>query len=83
MLDQFEKKHPNVKYNIIRFHENLIMPLKQEQGPVQINTCTTCGEPCSKELCKACQIFALLEESPKKPLEMAVIQDEQQTCKVG
>ena len=56
ILDDFEKKHPNVKFNIVRFHERMIMPLKENKKAV-IPSCEVCGEPCSNETCKACEII--------------------------
>ena len=74
MLNAFEQKHPNVKYNIIKFHETMTAPLKEIERKnaknVVINTCESCGEPASKNKCKACQIFDWLKtDEAKKEME--------------
>jgi tRNA-5-methyluridine54 2-sulfurtransferase len=60
ILNDFEKKHPSVKYNILRFHEKIAANLK-EQANGKIEFCKSCGEPASKDLCKTCEIFKDLE----------------------
>lgn len=60
MLAEFEKKHPSIKYNIVQFQEQMKNHLKKEKK-VEINTCQSCGQPCSQEICKACTIFKELE----------------------
>jgi len=59
MLDGFEADHPNVKYNIVRFHETVkaLSPGKREE---HIGTCTMCGEPANARLCKTCQVLGTL-----------------------
>ncbi len=64
-LNEFEKKHPSVKYNIIRFHETMKDNLKKPKN-LKIGTCESCGEPSSKKLCKACTIFKILRQKQSK-----------------
>jgi len=61
-LDKFEEKHPSIKYNIIRFQENMKNSLKKEKS-VKINSCEVCGEPSSKNMCKVCIIIKNLSSS--------------------
>lgn len=56
ILDGFEKKHPCVKHNIIKFHEAMKSSLKEEKD-VKIGVCGVCGEPASKDVCKTCTIL--------------------------
>jgi len=65
ILDDFEKKHPNVKYNVIKFHESLSKNIDMGD-PGKINVCEKCGEPASSGICKACQIFNELNSKKKK-----------------
>ena len=58
-LDNFEKKHPSLKYNIIRFHETMKNSLKKDK-PAELNNCETCGEPSAKKICKVCKIIKIL-----------------------
>jgi uncharacterized protein (TIGR00269 family) len=61
-LDEFEKKHPSVKFNIVHMHERLmglINPKKLDIG--EVNRCKTCGEPAAKDECSTCRIFKELK----------------------
>ena len=58
MLDKFEKKNPSLKYNILRFHESLTNSPARDG---QVNVCK-CGEPCSQNICKACEILKILKK---------------------
>jgi uncharacterized protein (TIGR00269 family) len=61
ILDEFEKKHPSVKYNIVRFHETMQESLKPAKA-IKIEFCESCGEPCAKKICNTCKIFMQLQE---------------------
>jgi uncharacterized protein (TIGR00269 family) len=61
ILDEFEKKHPSVKYNIIRFHETMNKSLKPAKK-TKILFCESCGEPSAKKICNTCKIFMQLQE---------------------
>lgn len=57
-LDEYEKAHPSVKYNIVRIHErlmDLIRPKELDMG--EVNHCSTCGEPASNEECATCRLL--------------------------
>ncbi|MFH1456220.1 MAG: TIGR00269 family protein [archaeon] len=68
ILDEFEKKHPSVKFNIVRFHEKLILPLRENAKQVKIDSCEICDEPSSRNVCKTCELLICLKKSPKKNL---------------
>lgn len=55
ILDAFEKKHPDVKYNIVRFQENIKENVRKDEASVAV--CEICGEPASKNVCKVCLIL--------------------------
>ncbi|MBW3020324.1 TIGR00269 family protein [Candidatus Woesearchaeota archaeon] len=65
MLDEFEKRHPNVKYNILKFQEQMKASLIKEEG-VKVGSCENCGEPSAGTMCKACQIFDDLRNAKKE-----------------
>lgn len=65
ILDEFEKKHPNVKYNVIRFHETLLLPLKAKLDKEKIPSCKKCGEPASNDICRTCAIFKEIKMGDK------------------
>ncbi len=56
ILDEFEKKHPYVKDNMVKLQETIKENLKKEKK-AKIKSCKFCGEPASNEVCKACLIF--------------------------
>lgn len=69
MLDDFEKKFPPIKHNIISFFLRTIYAMKEdgnvragEGKEVKINACQYCGEPCSKDVCKRCEILIALKQ---------------------
>ncbi|MFH1211944.1 MAG: TIGR00269 family protein [Candidatus Woesearchaeota archaeon] len=64
LLDEFEKKHPCVKYNLVRFHETMKASLKKEKSQ-KVGLCSICGEPASNDVCKACNIFRELKIAGK------------------
>jgi uncharacterized protein (TIGR00269 family) len=67
-LNSFEKDNPSLKYNIIKFHEELIMPLKRmHKDTSQVNECEICAEPASKKVCRACQILAIIRRGIQPP----------------
>ncbi len=65
ILDNFEKKHPCVKYNIINFQQKMKAHLKEDKD-MKIDLCENCGEPSSNLLCKACKIISELKSVRKE-----------------
>jgi len=69
MLDDFEKKHPSIKYNIIQFFLRTVYKMKDkdivkdEKGGIGI--CRQCKEPCANKICKRCEILNALKEKKK------------------
>jgi len=63
MLDAFEKKYPPIKYNIISFFLRTVYKMKENEKhePVTANACQYCGEPCSKQVCRRCEILIALK----------------------
>lgn len=68
ILDEFEKKHPEVKNNIVNFQETLKSSLIQQKAKnaPMIPICDICGEPASASICKACEIIKALKSEEKK-----------------
>jgi len=60
ILDKFEEKHPSVKYNVLKFLENMGENAKKTKAP-KMTYCKACGEPSANEVCKTCKIFELLK----------------------
>lgn len=63
-LDEFEKKHPSVKYNIVRFSELMRERLAPEEDR-KVGLCTKCGEPSNDKTCRTCIILSELGAKQK------------------
>ena len=56
MLNNFEAKYPGTKHSIITSFLEILPVLKEKYKDEQeIKSCKICDEPCSQEICKACQ----------------------------
>ncbi len=56
MLNEFEKRNPSVKYNIVHFQQKMRSMLDLD-GFSDIGSCNLCGEPSSRDVCKTCEII--------------------------
>jgi len=66
-LDEFEEKHPSVKYNILQFFLETVYRQKEEKYNAKImGYCSECGEPAARGMCKACQIINELRNPATK-----------------
>ena len=61
LLDKVEKDHPSVKHNIISFFLRTVHLMKDKEQSGKANSCQYCGEPCSKTVCKKCEILISLK----------------------
>jgi len=62
ILDEFEKRHPSVKYNIVQFFLRTVYKMKPcKDDEVRINVCAYCGEPSAGKVCKRCEILLALK----------------------
>lgn len=56
LLDQFEKKHKQTKYSIVRSLLEILPELKKKyKGKVKY--CKKCGEPSAGDICNSCNLF--------------------------
>jgi len=62
-LEEMEKINPLVKFNIMDHFVKVLPKLRKKYAGVQesLETCIGCGEPSSRELCRACQILEQFE----------------------
>ncbi len=61
VLNEFERKHPDVKYKIVKGFLDILPILKNEYiSSRTLNYCKKCGEPSVGEVCMACQILEKL-----------------------
>jgi uncharacterized protein (TIGR00269 family) len=62
MLNDFEGHHHGTQYSIISsFLEILPLLKKHFKSKGKLKMCRACGEPCSQETCKACEIIKKLK----------------------
>lgn len=62
LLDEYEKKHPSVKYNIVKFHERMMSFMDMNKlTKRKVNYCSVCGEPASADICRTCKLFQELK----------------------
>jgi uncharacterized protein (TIGR00269 family) len=58
-INIMELKYPGIKFNILETFDKLNPCIKKiadkEQGEIMI--CKKCGEPSSREICKACELW--------------------------
>jgi len=61
-LNKFEEKHPGTKNSIVNSFIEILPLLKEHyKTSKKINLCKICKEPCSKEICKACEVLKKLK----------------------
>ena len=60
-LDTLEEEHSGMKFNVLSTFEKLRSSEKQETQAV--SRCRVCGEPTSRDLCRACEILESLTTS--------------------
>ena len=56
-LNDFEVKHPNTKFMIVRMFDRMKPYIAQTLPSFELQKCRSCGEPTSGELCKACELL--------------------------
>jgi len=67
MLNEFEARHPGTKNSIVQsFLEILPLLKKHYKTQAKLKFCRVCGEPCSGEICKACEILEKLGVTGRK-----------------
>lgn len=54
-LDALEEEHPGMKFNVLSTFEKLQLPKRQETTTT--GRCRVCGEPTSRDVCRACEIL--------------------------
>lgn len=58
-LNDMEEKHPSTKYTALRAFDKLLPVIRSRYSSeeVSLNECEGCGEPTSREVCKACELL--------------------------
>ena len=61
MLNEFENKYPGSKHAVISSFIDIFPKLKERFKDVDpIKNCKKCKEPCSSDVCKACELLEKL-----------------------
>ena len=56
ILDELEHNHPGTRHSILNSFDSIKPALLSTCPPVALHSCSTCGEPTTKEYCKACML---------------------------
>jgi uncharacterized protein (TIGR00269 family) len=59
-LNDFEVKHPNTKFMIVRMFDRMKPHLAGAMPEFEMQRCNFCGEPTSTSVCKACELLVQL-----------------------
>ena len=62
-LNEYETKHRGAKQNLVNNFINMLPRLKTAQAGA-LSHCSNCGEPCSREICKACVLVNSIATAP-------------------
>jgi len=54
ILGDLEYKYPGTRHSILNSYEDIRDFLVEKYPPMGLNRCSRCGEPTSKDICKAC-----------------------------
>lgn len=67
-LNRMEERYPGTKFNALATFDKILPALKEifEKEMPELRKCENCGELCSQETCKACELQATLGE-PLQP----------------
>ncbi len=57
-LNDFEIKHPNTKFMIMRMFDRMKPQLAGATPKFEMQSCEVCGEPTSMKICKACELLS-------------------------
>jgi uncharacterized protein (TIGR00269 family) len=58
-LNDYETRHPDVKFSIVSSFEDFVNKImgKEDLMKVKLNRCKHCGEPTTREICRACELL--------------------------
>ncbi|UCH88688.1 MAG: TIGR00269 family protein [Thermoplasmata archaeon] len=63
ILNQLEDQQPGTRHAIINIYDHLFDNIEANIKTGPMNTCSTCGEPSSGLLCKACEMQKIIESA--------------------
>ena len=57
LLNEFERKYPGTKYNIISSFLAILPTIKESFKNAKVNSCKKCSSPTSRDICQACVLL--------------------------
>ncbi len=63
MLSGLERESPGTKHSTVQGFEKILAMAQGSYAQMELAACQRCGEPCVKELCKACELLGELNIS--------------------
>jgi uncharacterized protein (TIGR00269 family) len=60
MLSSLEREAPGTKQSTVKGFEKIVAMAQGSYSQMELAACKKCGEPCVKELCKACELLGTL-----------------------
>ena len=61
MLNNLEANHPGSKHSIANSFLEMLPILKEKFSYLEVKPCEKCGEPCSGNVCKACEMIGSIK----------------------
>jgi uncharacterized protein (TIGR00269 family) len=61
MMNRLENPFPGIKQSTLQGYERILDLAKGQGAQIDLASCQKCGEPCIKDLCKACELLDRLK----------------------
>jgi len=61
MMNCLESQFPGTKHSTVEGFEKIVAKAQGSYAQMELASCRQCGEPCVKELCKACELLEILK----------------------
>jgi uncharacterized protein (TIGR00269 family) len=62
-LNDLEINHPGTKHSFVAAFDKILPHIRESVRGVNLNYCKNCGEPTSVDICKSCELLAMLKKS--------------------
>jgi len=60
LVKQLDKKYPGTAYSIVSTFDKIAEQLRRESTPPKFLKCKICGQPATKDICRACSLLLAL-----------------------
>lgn len=61
LLNNIEQKYPGTKYSIVASFMEILPLLREKYKNLNLNSCKTCNEPTSSQVCSACKLISKIK----------------------